>query len=415
MSLPVSEPIPLPTDENDSARIYLEAHGLIPIQPPIRSSDEDTLLYDPFRSYLTRRLGLCPLLSYSAAKNRGTWFHTMAEAFTKPDPVAFADTKLSSRLQELADIATVNHVLPSALRTFQDIERNDFETTLAWFDACRTVRFNSSPSGTLTTYLADYRILATELTLSHTLLLDGKKYPLLCTLDALLYHAKTNTLHILDYKTCSEPAQIRLAKCPLEMASSLYAFIVTELISSGQLLSTFSLPANTTYGGFHHVAVQKPSIRLGQNDRSFRSVEFTPKSGPNKGITRIEREYFGEPTRSNYLRRCSDWYNRTGEYSSVPFEHGPPVDISHLKASFIRSPLILSRLFSRIRSIHSFATRDPLPSNFLRNPSGIYNRFSDKPSPYAHFYLEPVWTWPEYIAQERFLIDHRDDPSSPSD
>jgi hypothetical protein len=45
-----------------------------------------------------------------------------------------------------------------------------------------------------------------------------------------------------------------------------------------------------------HLAVQKPTIKFGQNDRPSREIEFTPTRGKNKGITRTEREYYEDWT-----------------------------------------------------------------------------------------------------------------------
>lgn len=405
MPIPPTDPIPLPSDESDSARVFLESHGLIPLQPLIRSSD-DSLLCDPFRYYLTRRLGLVSCFSYSVALNRGTWFHTCAQAHHESDPSSFLADALTNRISELKNACETLSVLPTAASAILARERRDHDTAYAWWTAASSVRFGPH---TLPTYFAPYRHVASELVLHHDLLLDGVHYPLVCTVDRLLLDEKTGLLHILDYKTCSEPPSIRLAKCPLELQTSLYSFIVSELLTSGELQRTLSLPASTRFGGMFHAAIQKPTIRLGMNDRPFIDKPFTPTRGPNKGVTRMEREYTGEPTLANYLARCERWYLSLDEFSGSPHSE-PPVNVSHIAPSFIRSPLLLKDLFTRIRRIHSYATRPANPDLFRKNPDGLFNHNSTTFSPYAPFYLRPVHEWPAIIAESRFVVDHRDDP-----
>ena len=411
MPTPATDPIPFPTDDSDSARTFLEAHGLVAVEPPLRSSDFPAALEDPFRYYLTRRLGLAPFLSYSTALNRGSWFHTAAQASQTSDPSSFLLAALDSRLAELKSVCDSVGVLPSAALTFAQRERRDFETASAWFEAAFSTPFHQGQS--LSTYFSSFTHVASELTLRHTITLNGRSLPLVCTLDRLIL--RDNLLSIVDYKTCSEPPSIRLAKCPLEMQTWLYSFIVDELLSSGRLQQLLNLPPSVTFGGMYHLAIQKPTIRLGLNDRPFRETPFTPSSGKNKGITRINREYYGEPSFARYLARCSSWYARTDEFSSDP-DSEPRVNISYIAPTLIRSPLTLKDLFTRLELLHSFSTRPANPDNFPKNPNGIYSYRGQSLSPFADLYFRPVREWPSIIQQARFVVDHRDDPSdSPSD
>lgn len=406
MPIPPSDPIPLPTDNRGEAAAFLEAHGLVPIEPPIRSSDYSLALHDPFRYYLTRRLGLTPFLSYSTALNRGTWFHTAAQASQTADPSSFMMAALDSRLSELKSVCASVGVLPSAALSFSQRERRDFETAHAWFEAASRVPFHDGASFTF--FFGTFRHVASELTLRHTATIDGIALDLVCTVDRLML--KGNHLYILDYKTCSEPPTVRLAKCSLEMQTLLYSFIVSELLASGQLQQLLQLPPSTQFGGMYHLAIQKPTIKMGLNDRPYRDVPFTPSSGKNKGVTRMEREYYGEPSFANYVARCSSWYMRTGEFSGTPFEE-PPVNISFISPSLIKDPLTLEDLYSRLFLIHNLRIQAPFPSSFLKNPDGIYNFRGQTLSPYAPLYMRPVKEWPAIIAEARFVVDHRDDPA----
>lgn len=406
MPIPPSDPIPLPTDNRTSAREYLEAHGLVPVTPPIRSSDYSLALSDPFRYYLTRRLGLTPFLSYSTALNRGSWFHTAAQASQTDDPSTFLLAALDARLSELKAVCESVGVLPSAALSFSQRERRDFETAHAWFDAASRVPFHDGASFTL--FFGTFRHVASELTLRHTTTINGIAFDLVCTVDRLML--KNNHLYILDYKTCSEPPSIRLAKCPLEMQTWLYSFIVSEMLADGTLQRLLNLSPSVQFGGMYHLAIQKPTIKMGLNDRPYRDVPFTPSSGKNKGVTRIEREYYGEPSFANYVARCSSWYLRTGEFAASPFEE-PPVNISFISPSLIKDPLTLEDLYSRLFLIHSLSIREPSPANFPMNPDGIYNFRGQTLSPYAPLYMRPVSEWPAIIAEARFVVDHRDDPA----
>jgi hypothetical protein len=406
MPLPPTEPIPPPVDESDSARVYLEGHGLVALQPPIRSSDYSLCLSDPFRYYLTRRLGLSPFLSYSTALNRGTWFHTAAQASQTSDPSSFLMNALDARLTELKAVCESVGVLPSAALSFAQRERRDFETSSAWFDAARSVPFHQGKS--LDTFFAPFTTISSELTLRHPLTINGVTMQAVCTVDRFLL--RDNHLYILDYKTCSEPPTIRLAKCPLEMQTWLYSLITSEMLEAGTLQRHLDLPPSVTFGGMYHVAIQKPTIKMGLNDRPYRDVPFTPSSGKNKGITRIEREYYGEPSFANYVARCTSWYTRSGEFSASPFEE-PPINISFISPSLLKSPLTMKALHTRLLLIHSFATRPANPDNFPMNPDGIYNFRGQTLSPFAPLYQRPVIEWPSLIAEARFVVDHRDDPA----
>lgn len=407
--IPTTEPIPLPTDRSDSARLYLQSHGLSPINPPIRSSDYALLLSDPFRYYLTRRLGLVPPLQYSVALNRGTWFHTCAQAAQTAEPAAFLSEAFAARTAELNAVFESLRILPAAASSILTRERADFETASAWFTAAMAVAL---PSGkTLSQRLgAPLQSVASELTLTYNLLLNGKTHRLVCTVDQLLYDARTNLLFIVDYKTCSEPPSVRLAKCTREMQTWLYLYIVNALLEGGELQPLLKIPSSCILGGIHHVAIQKPTIRIGMNDRPFTTREFTPKTGPNKGVTRLEREYHGEPTLANYLARCTAWYAGQGEFSHLA-DRELPVNISTISSSLLKSPLTEKDLFTRIEFIASHAGRTANPDLFLDNPAGIYDGRSTKPSLYAPLYLNAVRDWPAIIAEQRFIVDHRDDPS----
>lgn len=410
---PNTQPIPLPTDHGDSARHYLESHGLTSITPVSHASDFPMAMEDPFRFYLTRRLGLAPALSYSTALNRGTWFHTAAQATYAHDdsPSNFISKALDLRLRELTATCDLFSISPQVRTEIIKREVHDQETAWAWFTAACQTKIGST---TLPQYLAKFRILSTELKLSSPWLhpTSRKRLDRTITIDLLLHDPASGAIFILDYKTCSEKPSERLAKCPLEHQTWHYLSVTQAAIDDTSLLRRFNLPPNTRLGGMIHVAIQKPTIKFGENDRPYEIIHHILKSGPRKGQTDVRYNYTGEPTLDRYLARCTEWYTRTGRYADTDPNEEPPVNYSVIGAS-IMDASTTSVYNDRMELLRQLSTCPANPSNFLANPNGIYNFASHSLSVYAPFYLHAPQDWPSLVASNRFIQAHRDSPSNP--
>jgi len=395
------------------------------VVPSIRSSDYECVLGDPFRYYLTRRLGLVSTLSSSTALSRGSWFHKAAEYDTLYGPltpshplmVSF-DACLNARLQELTESCATLGIVGDARRTIVATEKEDAETALAWY--CAASRVSISPKyGTFRDYLSQpyWKVLGREIPISiatppdHRLTMEDlhstKYLRRRTTMDVLLFDTNTELLWIIDWKSCSEPTEVRLASCPIEYQTLHSIYMLKDLLKTGLPQTVFKLPENVQVGGMIHIAIQKPSLRFGQQDRNF-TLDTSPlKSGPRKGQPRNEKVFHGEPSLPNFIARCDDWYQGVGDYLHLLSERSshPVVNISHTYAHHLDGEAY-SDYLARTEFIAHHATRHPHPSNFLKSPSSIapYGTLS----PFAPFYLCHPSQWPEIIQREGFTVRHRD-------
>jgi hypothetical protein len=410
MTNPDPAPIPLPSDNADSARVFLEAHGLFAQNPPIRASHFTLGLSDPFLYYLSVRLGLVPFFSYSEALARGSWFHTAMQSLFSPDPARFRHHATISRTTELKTIGRTLGVSPSSLRLFLDREDRDRQTAYAWSQIILDLPLQSSSTPTLRHLLNRYNVLGAETVLRCPITVNHITLQRTIQADLLLHNPDDNTIWIADWKTCAESPIDRLVKAPFEMATHHYLSVLSDLISSGEFQSFFNLPLDVRLGGFIHVAFQKCPLRFGLNDRPYEYKRRTLSRGPRKGQEITELEYYGEPSFALFLGRCTEWYTRTGRYATEPFE-SPPLNLSTISAGILLDPSALETYYSRLKYLHSLNTREAYPANFLANPDSIIG-FGGSPFPYAPFYANPVSQWPRIIGEERFIVRHRDDPES---
>lgn len=407
---------PVPTGRGRDAAAFLSYHGLVPRTCPIRSSCYESGLSNPFIYYLTRRLGLARPFDSSTALTRGSWTHTCLELDPLSCPPAALEQPLHAvlklRLDELKTQCESQGIVGDSLKAFLDRETKDALSALAWYQAASSVTITPQHRD-FRTYLSrdHWVILGHELKATY---LDPSfpKTPLVGVYDLLLYHRTHNTLWVLDLKTCSESPVTRLATCPIEFQTQHYLHILRELVRSGVLQAQFNLPADVQPMGMIHLAIQKPTIEFGQLDRSFREVPFTPKTGKNKGITRMEKEFYGEPTLSNYFTRCRHWYNATDDYThlaparATP-EVGPPVNLSFSPITSVLDADGTIQYTSRLKYIEDLARREATPENFLVSASDL--RSFGSLSPWAPFALCPVKHWPEIMQREGFIVSFRDE------
>lgn len=392
--------------EGESVIPWLESHGLVAEKPPIRSSDYETCLGNPFSYYLHRRLGLCDALRWSEALSRGSWFHKRFEYFELPDEQAatLLDQHLKERTEELTAICAEVGIQADERKNIIERETQDFQVTRAWYDAIKGAPMDwiNQPH---------FRNLGTEIKAIY----HDKRFPetpLIAQFDALLYHEEQNSLWVVDLKTCGESPTDRLQTCPIEYQTQHYIEIARLLVASGEMQEKFDLPQDVRVAGMAHIGVQKPTINFGLNDRDYQEEEHTLKSGPRKGQIEIRRKYLGEPRYENYVERCRRWYAGEGEYEhmKVDREENPPVNISYTYNHRHDPSDTNPEWFARTQMIYHYATAPAEPINFPRSASSL--RSFGKLSKMAPFYLTAPSQWPT-IRQELKLITLRRDEEVP--
>lgn len=396
------------------ARGTLEKVGLFAVVPPVRSSDYELVCRSPFYYYLSRRLGLIKSLRHTTALSRGTWFH---EGFRhlSLDPSHRRDRiedTLASRSSELSDVCAELGVSPDKRREILLRERQDVESSLAWFEAARQTRI-SSEYGSFQQFLErdHFRVLGRECRLvtsvskvanNHTRVLKSVAQP-----DLLLYHKGQNSVWIVDAKTTGHSPLLRASTIPYEFQARHYLTVARRLIDRGMIQRQFDLPSDATLGGMIHVIVRKPTIEFGMKDRHY-EIDDTPfKSGPRKGQPRNERKYFGEPVWENYLERVRHWYAATEEYEHLrpQWDADPPVNLSITSGRIVDDPDVRKAYEQQFRLVQTYAWRKPDPLMFPM-PSNLvhYGKLDD----YADFVMNPVESWPSIIEQEGWSQIPRD-------
>lgn len=391
-----------------------------PVVPDIHSSDYRTALSDPFMYFLTRRLGITRALSSSQALSRGSWFHAIAELDTlqgepgHPTPLTPSHptwgkylSLVADRIQELTETCATLGIVADGRRAILAIEQEDALTALAWYCSASTVEITPK-LGTFRRFLSEpfWTVLGREIPISSPLFFQGHKNRSRTTLDVLTHDKGTNLLWVVDYKSCSESTKVRLASCPIEFQTYHNISLLQDALREGTIHRVFpDLPKDVQVGGMMHIAIQKPSLRFGQQDRNF-TLDTSPfKSGPRKGQPRNEKNYFGDPDPANFRLRCDDWYNGRGEYSHLQTERdaSPVVNISYTYARKLDDN-DWNRYTQRLGLLLTLATQEPDPSLFhMSEELAPYSTLS----PFAPFYLLPPSQWPEVLQQEGFIIRHR--------
>jgi len=413
MELPVLEP-PIPHGRGKDARLFLEFFGILPRVPHLRASDWD-LAGDPFMYYLTRRLSLTTALSTSKALVGGTWFHKVMEnSLMEGCSGGGISTLWGIRVAELRETCARLHIMGEAVEKVIAEEKRRYEMARVWWQACMDVHISDS-IGTLYNFLTQphLRILATELHLRgtfkgrHPTQLKKIDYTGAAQIDLLLYHTGINVLYPVDFKTCDMVPKVRLAICPQEMQTHHYPEIVNQNLP--KLIREYGLDKKTTVAGMIHVAVQKPSIEFGRNDRLFTSTERTITRGPRKGQVVIDKEYYGEPDFKLYLERCRQWYQGEGDYShEAPKRQGSnaPVNISFMDAKWISAPEQRAAYRERLETLMHLSRRPPTPERFPQRGDHLIQY--GKESPWLPFYVCPVSDWPTIMAQKGIVMNPRD-------
>ena len=409
---PETKPISVPMTDGKDAREWLEAHGLVARQPAIRSSDYESVLHCPFQYYLSRRLGLVQALRWSQALSRGSWFHKAFEYYSLSplDRSKEMEIQYEEREKELSDICKVRGIKGESKSNILEREYQDMLCALAWFEASMNLPIFSTNSTQGETFLEKIRkdhwkVLGTEIVAEYNHAEFGR---MLAQFDMLLYHKKQNSVWIVDLKTTAHNPIERLQTCPIEFQTQHYTHILKWLLEEGVLPKPFDIPRDARLGGMWHVAVQKPTIEFGMNDRDCEEHEHELKRGPRKGQIETRRKYHGEPKIENYIERCNRWYRGEGEYEDKKPERqtAPPINISKTDRSTLDTRWT-TEYTRRLRLLHSYAVADPAPINFPKSAS--YLMQFGKMSPFSPFYLTPASQWPGIVSTEGFMVEDRDD------
>jgi hypothetical protein len=407
----------MPTDWFASASAFLEAHGLIPVIPHVRSSDFESCLGDPFRWYLRRRLGLIPMLYKSVALTRGKWFHTRA-AIPSDDPTvvrATMDKVWGERVEELKTYFEALGIQGSSQASFLNEEHRDMMMALIWWEVANHTPLPSGDPAlrgkTLHEILNQpaWHTLGREVKV--TVPWTSRDYGLLyktIEIDRLVYDEQKNGLWIIDYKTCDESPIVRLATCPVEFQTRHYIHTAKDALEQDLLDPLLGDFKPTRILGMIHPAVRKPTIIFGQNDRDCTITTRALTRGPRKGQMVEEKNYEGEPKYENYLARCNRWYRAEGEYEDKAGEWAtdPPVNISWSHGNVMLDDSTTSLYNTQLTTVAQAITKPPHPGAFAQSASNM--RLYGSLSKYAPFYLVPPGHWPEVINNEGFVVAHRD-------
>lgn len=390
-----AKPPQLPDPPHPLERVdYLEYHGLVAIQPEVRSSDWYLASQDPFKYYLTRRLGLTSPLSISDALSHGTWFHEAAaldnytadlQKIVKP-----YENLIQKRLTELRALGAAGYSASTLNEVIKDEERRAREA-LAWYVGASSLPFPwQGETYTLRTFLRRLRTkdLGSEITWSTVI--GGTRVKGI--IDRLILAG--NDLYIVDWKTSSDHPGERAAMCPWEFQTQLYLKGLDRCLSDPAFRNAHNIPHSATLAGMYHVIVQKPALKFGQNDRDFTETTKILKSGPNKGQRRTEKTYHGNPKLSNYLDRIREWYANVDPQD-------PPIDVS-LTVHPLPSE-VSEQFHHRLDHVRHLATITPDPVRF---PS--YPKSGTRATALDRFTVVPVEHWPELVQDLKLIVQHRE-------
>ena len=390
------------------AKEWLENKGLVAKSPAIRSSDYESILSCPFQYYLSRRLGLVSALRWSAALSRGSWFHRRLELFQEPSIKAQQKMEdwFLERCEELKELCDNRGILGKSRSGIFDREEKDMLMASAWFEAMKA--FQVPGKGSVIDYLNRpyFRLLGTEVTAEYNHDEYGR---LIAQYDVLLYHEKQNSIYVVDAKTCAGSTIDRLSTCPIEFQTMHYLHVLKYLAGEEALTKKYQIPRDAKIGGMIHIAVQKPTIEFGMNDRDFTESIHTLSRGPRKGQKETRRTYSGEPRWENYRDRCIDWYLANGPFIDKKPDRAedPPVNFSLTPGSDILDKHGTYDYHRCLQVVRKYATCEPNPGCFPKSAKHL--RAFNKLSPFTPFYLTEVKDWPSILATERFITEDRDE------
>lgn len=390
-------------NQNETCIPFLEKLGFVAASPQLRSSMLRIAISNPFAFYFHHRLGITSRLSWSKALSHGSWAHKAAECLIRKDPndafIVYSSI-LDERLVELRSIAESCGYQPTGIEKLLERERLDAYTAWSWMRSSR----HSGIDWLAYVKQPKFDIVAVEPDLSyHHELID---YPVGIKPDIVLYHREHKTIWLGDYKTTSKVPSERALYCPRDFQTQLYIDVAQKI---SDLTGLCGLPRGLPVKGMSHFIIEKPSIEFGLNDRDYSIVDFTPSKGKNKGITRQEKVYEGEPRLKNYVKRVANWYGAMDDYVHLnEVREEPPVNISHSPTSKVLDANGLHCYHSRLKYLCDMLTRPAYPLNFLYNPQPpLYG--TDIATSFANF---DIMEWPTLISKHRLMTRIKTDSIS---
>ena len=443
-------PIPLPTDLGESAYRYLQHHGINAIVPTIRSSDYGLCRRSPRLYYIIRRLGLIKALRWAEALNRGSWFHTIFGLYKAPHRRSLYDKMLAARCKELL---TTCRMIGYGVEATEDViqrEKLDALTALGWFDALEFIPIKFDSTGahdTLREFLDHPRWghLGGEVRIVR----KWEATALVVQIDRLLYNRDTNTVHIVDPKTTTESCLQRLSTVRNEFQTKHYMITVDWAMQEGIIQKMFDLPSDAKFGSMMHIAIWKPGITYGQKDRPYHwyaegkrkkvkgnllhtreegiwqavACHFTQRLEIDGSVVgegdfeeafdalhkatgkKPDKVFVGEPDLARFTKRLRECYLAQGEYERFAERHAedPPINVSFTGAANLKDSLWLTDYWDCVHYIHSHATCDPHPENFL--PPDMRDV---RGTEYLPFFTNDIMRWPEIIQENHFVTARRD-------
>lgn len=204
---------------------------------------------------------------------------------------------LELRLEELR-VACVGMGLTSESRN-PILDRETKDAKIAWTQYLGASLIKVPRYGTFREFLGApyWRVLGRELPISAHFENVNPYIEAAGTLDLLLYHTKHNLLWAVNFKTFnSSPKCTR--HLHQEFQTQLYLDLLRHLIRDPGWRELFKLH-DVQLKGMIHVCMRKCPLEFGAKDRDRTFYDFTPKTGKNKGVTRKETEYHGEPKLDN--------------------------------------------------------------------------------------------------------------------
>lgn len=408
---PTTEAIPFPKTRDRDARAWLEAYGIVPKVPTIRSSDADASAEAPFTYYLERILGICDPIDSSQATRVGTWAHACLEHIgdTGPETDAAMSLLLRERQAELGKWLGARGLKPEAIMERQAEEAEEMVTARTYFEAACEIKIpNTYLSNGFTAWLQSpgFVRLAAEKRLVWTTTRNGEVLRNVIQPDILLYSKPTNAIWAFDLKSTAWPPASRLSCCPFEFQA--LHNIAGLMANRRWLIEHFNLPHDASVGGIYHLAFQKPTIKFGPHDRDYTTTTRTITRGPRKGQMEVEKSYIGDPKRSNFRKRCLDWMRGEGDYLDKADQRAssPIVNASSTSMDAFRE--MEDEYQKRHDALCDLATREPNPENFPRTSKGILSPYGALET-HAPFYSLPIHDWPDYIEQRGLVLKRRDD------
>ena len=233
---------------------------------------------------------------------------------------------------------------------------------------------------------------------------EDVKHTCVVQFDVLKYTPSTNELWVIDFKTSGETVFDKSRNLTFDFQTKHYLYALRHLVESGYLAEHFDVPPDAKVGGIIHVLIQRPAIRISNEDRDYEEVEKKKWAGTKREQTVTEMQPVGEPLFANYLARVHEWYTGTGRYETdaLRVAREPRVHRSVIRSSILTDD-DYQEYTATARAIADMAKREPYPANFPRIAAVNWK----KSSPLLDLYTMPVVDWPEWIVRNNITQSHR--------